>query len=625
MCGIAGLLTDETTGVIAGMVDRLRHRGPDEAGTAQSGRCALGHARLSIIDLETGRQPMANETGSVLLACNGEVYNFRELRSGLEARGHAFRTQSDNEVILHLYEEDGPACVEKLDGMFAFALWDADAGRLVLARDRLGEKPLVYYQGEGLFAFASELNALLSLSAVPRVLEPEALHHYLSYLAVPFPLTIYRGVRKLPPAHRLVLEGGTARVERYWDIDPEPADCTLDEAADQVRSAVKAAVRARLVADVPLGAFLSGGIDSSIVTGLMSRMCDEPVRTFSIGFGDPAYDEREYARAAAQAFGTRHTEFEVAPNAVDVLPLLAARYGEPFADPSAIPSYYLARRTAEQVKVALTGDGADEAFGGYPRHVAARACGQVNRITPALGKLAGLIGGLVPKGKDRKSALTRARLLLDAMPLPPARRHAAWLAYTSEAAKRELYSPGFAELTDRFDSSAVFADAYDRCAGLNDPATAAMFADLCGYLPNDPLVKMDIATMANGLEARAPLLDHKVVELAFRIPSRHKLHRGRGKFVLRYAFRDLLPERVQSRGKMGFGVPIARWLREDLGPFARKTLLASDTVLCDVFAEREIGRLLGEHASGKADHAYPLWALLCFELWAREFNPTLPT
>jgi len=626
MCGIAGIVglnAESADRAVRMMVDRLRHRGPDDAGSVVAGRCALGQARLSIIDLKTGHQPMSNEDGSLLLVCNGEIYNFRELRSDLESRGHKFRTKSDNEVILHLYEEQGAACLEQLNGMFAFALWDAKAERLLLARDRLGEKPLVYYQGDGFFAFASELNALLTLDAVPRALDPAALQHYLSYLAVPFPLTIYRDIRKLPPAHRLVFENGKTRLERYWSLTPDPQDWKLDEAADRVRAAVEDAVRLRLGSDVPLGAFLSGGIDSSIVVGLMSRMCDEPVQTFSIGFGDPGYDELDYARSAAEAFNTSHTEFQVTPDAVEILPLLARRYGEPFADPSAIPTYYLARMTAAHVKVALTGDGGDESFGGYPRHVAARACGQVDRITPTLGKLAGLIGSFLPRGGDRKSTLTRARLLLDAMPLPPAKRHAAWLAYVSEDAKRRLCTPAFAEAATQLDPADAFAAAYACCAGLKDPATAAMFADLTTYLPNDPLVKMDIATMANGLEARAPLLDHRVIELAFRIPSRHKLHGGRGKFILRHAFRDLLPERIFSRGKMGFGVPIARWLREDLASFAEEKLLHTDTIFRQVFSAGQVSRLLHEHVSGKADRAYPLWALLCFELWAREFNPQL--
>jgi asparagine synthase (glutamine-hydrolysing) len=628
MCGIAGIIADGGGARIDAMVERLRHRGPDDQGSVTAGRCVLGHARLSIIDLATGHQPLTNEDESLQLVCNGEIYNFARLRADLESRGHRFRTRSDNEVILHLYEQHGVDCVTRLDGMFAFALWDAPNERLLLARDRLGEKPLVYYESDGsdgepaVFAFASELNALLGLDAVPRVLDPAALHHYLCYLSVPLPRTIYRGVRKLPPAHRLVLERGEARVERYWDLTPEPAAMSLDEAADATRAAVEEAVRSRLVADVPLGAFLSGGIDSSLVVGLMSRHCAEPVRTFSIGFGDPAYDELAHARTVAEAFGTRHTEFRVEPDAVDVLPLLATRYGEPFADPSAIPSYYLARATAEHVKVALTGDGADEAFGGYPRHLAAWLCGRTDAV-PGVGQLAGRIAGLLPAGRDRKSATRRAKLLLGAMGLPPAARHAAWLSYTAEDAVRLLYTPALRAATADEDASTAFAAEYERCAGLNDPATAAMFADLARYLPNDPLVKMDIATMANGLEARAPLLDHRVVELAFRIPSRHKLHGGRGKHVLRHAFRDLLPGAILARGKMGFGVPIARWLREDLAAFARATLRGSETILFDVFDREAVARTLEEHTAGRADHAYLLWSLLCFELWAAAFEPRL--
>ncbi len=632
MCGIAGILTagGDKGRAVAAMVERLRHRGPDDAGTWQSApaggkpSCALGHARLSIIDLETGYQPMKNEDGSVVLVCNGEIYNFRELRHELESRGHRFASKSDNEVIIHLYEEHGADCVEHLDGMFAFALWDAKAERLLLARDRLGEKPLVYYQADGFLAFASELDALVALDAVPRVLDPEAVHHYLSYLVVPFPLTIYRGVRKLPPAHVLVFENGAAQLSRYWDLTPEPEDCTLDVAAERVRAAVEEAVRSRLVSDVPPGAFPSGGIDSSIVVGLMSRMCSEPVRTFSIGFGDTAYDELAYAREAAGAFGTAHMEFQVTPDAVEVLPLLARRYGEPFADPSAVPTYYLAQETAAHVKVALTGDGGDESFGGYLRHIAAQVCRHIDRTVPTFGRVIGLLGTQLPRGRDRKSVATRARLLLGAMHLSPAERHAAWLAYSSGIEKRRLYSPAFAEMVGQTDSVDLFRAPYERCVGLRDAASAAMFADLMRYLPDDPLVKMDIATMACGLEARAPLLDHRVVELALRIPSRHKLHGGRGKLVLRHAFRDLLPPRIASRGKMGFGVPVARWLREDLAGFVREALTGSQTILREVFSMPEVERLLREHTGGRTDNGYLLWALLCFELWAREFHPRPP-
>ncbi len=627
MSGFAGTVFDGAVppqDVVARMLEKLRHRGPDDVGSVRSGKCLLGQTRLSVIDLETGHPPMWNEDGSVLLACDGEVYNFLELRADLQSRGHRFKTKSDNEVILHLYEEHGPRCVEHLDGVFAFAIWDANSERLMLARDRLGEKPLVYYQDERLFAFASELEALLSLDAVPRVLEPEAVHHYLSYLAVPFPLTIYHGVRKLPPAHVLLFEDGKSQLKRYWELTPAAENWDLEEAAGRVRAAVENAVRSRLVSDAPVGAFLSGGLDSSIVTGLMSRFCDEPIRTFSIGFGDRGYDELKYARIAAEQFGTRHTEFQLTPDAVGVLPVLARRYGEPFADPSAIPTYYLAKMTAGHVKVALTGDGGVESFGGYPRHMAARACGWMDRMGPGLGKLIKPLGSHLPKGKDRKSILTRARLLLGSMDLAPARRHAAWLAYSSEAEKRQLYSPSFLEAVNHPDSSAILDPAYEHCADLGNPSAAAMFADLLTYLPNDPLVKMDIAAMANGLAARAPMLDHNVVELAFRIPSRWKFHAGRGKYVLRHAFADLLPRRILGRAKMGFGVPIARWLREHLASFAEDSLLKSETILHDVFSAETIERLLREHASGNADRAYPIWTLLCFELWAREFNPKLP-
>ncbi len=645
MCGICGIIHRDPERAVAReqlarMAERLRHRGPDDSGTYVRGdrpagppdaasprNAGLGMARLSIIDVAGGHQPMANEDGFVWAVCNGEIYNFRELRDDLQARGHAFRTRCDAEVLPHLYEEHGERLVEHLRGMFAIALWDDREGRLLLARDRLGQKPLVYHDDGERLAFASELQALVEAPGVPRQVCAEALDLYLTYQYVPAPLTIYEGVRKLPPAHVLVMTAEETRLERYWDLPAAP-DARLDDAqaCEVLRERLTEAVRMRLVSDVPLGAFLSGGIDSSIVVGLMAREMREPVRTFSIGFGERKYDELDYARMAARRFGTDHREFKVEADAVELLPQLVRHYGEPFADSSAIPTWYLSQRTREHVTVALSGDGGDEAFAGYQRYLAMHAAALYDQM-PELARsvVEGLAGGLaplVPASAQPKTIGRRVRRFLEGLPRPLAERYVHWIAYFRREDKEGLYADAFAERLPSREAESYLADEFGRVEGL-DAVAATSRVDALTYLPNDILTKVDIASMASSLEVRSPFLDHDVMSFAYSLPTSLKLGAtGTSlKALLRTAFADLLPDEIRRRGKMGFGVPIAHWLRGRLRRYIGDTLLSPAGLDRGYFRPEAVRRLVAEHLDGEADHANRLWALLVFELWHQAFLP----
>jgi asparagine synthase (glutamine-hydrolysing) len=568
------------------MTARLAHRGPDDEGTYEN---ILGFRRLSVIDLAGGAQPMKG-CGELRIVFNGEIYNYRELRASL--KNHAFRTQSDTEVLLHLYEEKGPACVRELDGMFAFAIWDPAKRTLFAARDRLGKKPFVYrHDGERL-EFASELAALETRGAIDRT----ALEHYLAFSYIPAPMTIYQGVRKLPPGHTLTFDGSSLRVERYWAPALDPVEGSEDELAERLADAMAEAVKKRLVADVPVGAFLSGGIDSSIVAGLMSRF--QQAKTFSISFREEKFNEIEYAREAARRFGSDHREFEVTANAVEVLPLLVERFGEPFGDASAVPTYYVSRETSKHVKVALSGDGGDELFLGYRRYEAIARMASLKRWPAPM-----LAAGAVALKPWRTNYGERIRRMF-AM---------------SRASLGELYA----------DLVSIFTPSMRRALGLGapvedwiaspfarhsgDPMAAAGMADLVTYLPHDILVKVDIASMANGLEVRCPFLDRGVVDLALRMPT--ALRKGKG--ILRRAFRDLVPPSILNRGKMGFGVPLTEWLRGSLRPMLEDAMATLGKR--GLVEAAEVRRLTSEHFGGAADHRDRLWLLLVLELWARRF------
>jgi asparagine synthase (glutamine-hydrolysing) len=609
MCGICGLVAAAPE---ASLVDRMaaaiEHRGPDEGGTDAFGRCVLGHRRLRVVDLApTGRQPVASEDGSVVAVFNGEIYNFPELRAELAAQGHELPGTGDTQILPHLYEEHGPAFVERLDGMFALALWDSARERLVLARDRLGKKPLLWtWLEDGAFAFASEVKAFAELPAFRRDVDLQALDAYLALGYVPGDRSAFASVQRLPPAHVLVLEGREPRLERYWEPRPAEPSASDEEWLERVRGELAAAVRRRLIADVPLGALLSGGIDSSVVVALMAQEASGPVRTFSVGFPDSRYDEREYARAVADRYATEHEEIVVRPDAASLLPRLAWAFDEPFADSSALPTYLVCELARRRITVALTGDGGDEAFGGYERYVAHRLAG---RLPHAPAVAAARVLRALPGGRrEPRSGAFRAARFLELAGLPPRERYGRLMELFPAELRRELWT--------------AEAGAELRSAGelLGTPAggiTGLQALDLGTYLPGDLLVKADIASMANSLELRSPFLDHHVVELGLALPDSLKTHGRTGKVALRKAFAEDLPPQVAKRGKRGFGVPVARWFREDLRELAGDVLLDPRARHRGQLRPQTVERLLREHQAGSADHGARLWALVMLELWQR--------
>jgi len=627
MCGICGkIYFDRSRPVerqlIEAMTHVLQHRGPDDSGIYVQGFIGLGHQRLSIIDLSpAGHQPMSNEDGSLWLVYNGEIYNFEELRKELTAKGHVFRSHTDTEVIVHLYEEEGRDCVRKLRGMFAFALWDSRKQELFLARDRAGKKPLVYAVVDGALIFASEIKSLLQDPSVCAEVNPEALHHYLTYQYVPGPLTIFRGIQKLPAAHTLVLQEGTCSLQRYWAVSYAlrqklPRDTDYVAAFNEV---FRDAVRVRLRSDVPLGAFLSGGIDSSAIVAVMSRLLTQPVKTFSIGFEDADYNELPYARMVARQCNTEHTEFTVKPDALSILPKLIRQYDEPFADPSSIPTYYVAQLTRQHVTVALNGDGGDESFAGYERYVA-------NRLAAWYAKMPRLLRdeiikkavNLFPYREYRWSVSRRLKRFINGFAEEPARRYVNWLCYFSNEMKEQLYSPGFMDSVRGVDSIDLTAAVY-RQADADNQLERTLYTDVNLYLPYDLLVKADIACMAHSLEARSPFLDHRLMEFAAALPPGLKLHGMQTKYILKKAFAPLLPREILFRKKMGFGVPLHRWFRQELKQVAYDVLLDPRTIARGYFRPEEVRRLLDEHAGLQADHSYRIWALFWLELWHRMF------
>ena len=636
MCGITGAVWTEATkaveeNTLRRMVDVLRHRGPDEDGTYTSelrvsgGRgtvpgVALGFRRLAIIDVAGGHQPLGNEDGSVWVVFNGEIYNYRDLRRRLEGTGHRFRTHSDTETIVHLYEDEGPEMLAHLNGMFALAVWDARKRQLLLARDRLGQKPLVYRLERGRLLFASELKSLLEVPDAPRQIDPQAVDAYLTYQYVPHPGTILRGIAKLPPAHYGVYREGQLEVRSYWQPDFQAEqEQPPGRYADQLRELLSSSVRLRLQSEVPLGAFLSGGIDSTIIVGLMQRLSAQPVRTFSIGFPVPEYDETRYAAIAARHFGTVHEEFRVEPDAVDVLPKLIWHYDEPFADSSAIPTWYVSQLTRRHVTVALSGDGGDELFAGYPRYRAVWLGRLFDRLPRGLRRvLAGKYWQRLPASPRQKSLRRRWKRFVEVLGQPPQRRYLEWIAIFNETRRAELYREEFLASLPDTDPLEFLTRAFARSPG-RDAVTSTSLTDLVTYLPCDLMTKVDIASMAHGLECRQPFLDYRVVELAMRMPVREKFRCGSGKRILLKAFGDLLPVEVRRRRKMGFGVPLDHWFRGPLAGFAREVLCDRRTLDRGFFRPEVTARLLEDHLSGRFDHSYRLWALLVLELWQRQW------
>ncbi len=636
MCGITGAIwTDPAKSIdhstLTRMVEALRHRGPDEGGShcvplsprpgySLNPGVVLGHRRLSIIDLAGGQQPLSNEDGSVWIVFNGEIYNFPDLRHRLEGAGHKFRTHSDTETIVHLYEDEGPDCLQHLNGMFGLAIWDRNRQQVMIARDRLGKKPVVYRNEPGRFMFASELKSLLEVPGIARKLDPQSVDLYLAYQYVPHPRTILEGFSKLPPGHYATWRNDQLTVKSYWQPDFNLEQHRRpEEDREELRALMTSSVQMRLQSEVPLGAFLSGGVDSTVVVGLMQRLSNQTVKTFSIGFPIAEYDETSYARLASERFGTEHEEFQVEPDALAILPKLVWHYDEPFADSSAIPTWYVSQMTRRHVTVALTGDGGDELFAGYPRYRAIALGRWFDRLPwPVRAAVAGRFWQRLPASPRQKSYRRRFKRFAESLALSPWARYLGWIAIFNEARRGELYSDDFVARMPDEDPLQFLLDAAARCRQ-RDPVTATSLVDLVTYLPCDLMTKVDIASMAHGLECRQPMLDYRVVELAARMPVARKFRFGKGKRVLLEAFADLIPQEIVRRPKMGFGVPLDHWFRGPLSSFAREVFSDSRTRQRGLFDPTAVDRLVEEHIAGRFDHAYRLWALLFLELWQREW------
>ncbi|GAB4486959.1 MAG: asparagine synthase (glutamine-hydrolyzing) [Thermodesulfovibrionales bacterium] len=625
MCGICGRINLNEAPVDRALLERmtgsLAHRGPDDSGIYLKGRAGLGHRRLSVIDLSPlGHQPMANEDGTLWIVFNGEIYNFPALREGLLGRGHVFRSKTDTETILHLYEEYGTECLRHLRGMFAFAIWDERTQALFLARDRVGKKPLYYRCGSGSFAFGSEIKAILEDDAVPRRPDLLAVHHYLTYQYVPAPWTAFEGIRKLPPGHWLLLKDGEVTTRRYWTLPYLPKlALSTDELKEEIVSRLREATRLRMISDVPLGAFLSGGVDSSAVVACMAGLSDRPVKTFSIGFQEAAYNELRFARTIAERFGTDHTEFIVEPRAVDILEKIVWHYNEPFADSSAIPTYYVSKLAREHVTVILNGDGGDESFAGYGRYAALAFSQRLHRFLPSSAACLLLRAIMpLPHGKDPTNIVWRAKRFLQEYVKPDETRNGHWLCHFSTDMKTGLYAPAFAEQAGRTDSFELLYERY-REVEASDFLDKTLYADVMMYLPDDLLIKVDVASMAHSLEARSPFLDHEFMEFAARIPSGLKLKGTTTKYILKEALRGMLPDGILFREKMGFGVPLDHWFRGDLKQMAYDTLLSERAVARGYFRPERVRQILDEHATGAWNWHSHIWNLLMLELWHRVF------
>ncbi len=636
MCGITGAVWNTPQlaldrSLLERMTDVLRHRGPDDEGYYQS-ECrfeppaearpgvGLGFRRLSIIDLVGGRQPMSNEDGTIWIVFNGEIYNFQELRRRLENRGHRFTTSSDTETMVHLYEDEGPACFAHLNGMFAVAIWDARQRRLVLGRDRVGKKPLVYRHEPGRLCFASELKSLLEIPGTPRDLDPIALDEYLTYQYVPHPRTIFRAIRKLPPGHHAVYSDDRLVVQPYWQPDFNAQSRMSEaEAIDRLRETLESAVALRLQSEVPLGAFLSGGIDSSLIAAIAQRRSSRPLQTFSIGFPVAEYDETRYARLVAAHLGTDHHEFQVTPDGVQILPQLIWHYDEPFADSSAIPTWYVSQLTRRHVTVALSGDGGDELFAGYPRYKAVALAARLDQLWPLRWLFGSTIWQRLPAPSRQKSTLRRFKRFCEVLRTPPDRRYLDWVGIFNAAARQALYNDDFRMAVSDSDPGEFLRAALARAAG-RDPVTAFSLADLVTYLPCDLMTKVDIASMAHSLECRQPFLDYRVIELAASFPVGWKFQNGQGKRILYRAFGDRLPREIWTRRKMGFGVPLEHWFRDELRPLTQDVLLSPSAHCRQFFRPEALRQMVDEHQQGRVNHCYRLWSLLVLELWLQRWG-----
>ena len=611
MCGITGIINKDgaaiNKGLVLAMSRAVRHRGPDEEGYYFDQQVALGIQRLKIIDLETGSQPIHNEDKSIWVVLNGEIYNYRDLRRELEAKGHKFYTRSDTETIVHAYEEWGDNFIEHLSGIFGFALWDTKRQRLMLVRDRVGVKPLYYYEAKNLLVFGSEIKSILLHPAVERELDFEAFNNYLYFAYVPAPLTMFKGIKKLMPGHRLVWQGDSSNIRQYWDVSYNiNADISEQEALERLQQLLRKAVKDQLIADVPLGLFLSGGIDSSILASLMAGEMDRPVTTFSIAFDEGQYNESKYAKQVAEHFGTDHREFVVRPDIIKELPKIIEHLDEPLANSTALPTFLLSKLAKEKVTVVLNGAGGDEIFGGYDRYRRQSFLSWYKKFPAGVRSLAHLaVEKLIPGiGTNLKTFKRRAEMIANALNLPLDERYVTWASVISADCREMILSERVKMVRSHFGPPDL------------DDVNKMMYADTKTYLVDDILTMTDKMSMAHALEIRVPFLDQAVVEFAATLPAGLKVGKGKSKYLLRKLLAQSLPESICNRPKQGFMVPISCWFREDkqIG-FARDILLSPSAKKRGLFSLKGIEKMLAQHQTGERDHGGAIWALLNFELW----------
>lgn len=634
MCGICGKIDFNGKPIdrdlIKRMCQKMVHRGPDDEGIfigpgskAQSSKIniGLGHRRLSIIDLsEAGHQPMCNEDESVWIVYNGEIYNFLEIRERLEGKGHIFKSHTDTEVIIHAYEEWGYDCINHFRGMFAFGIWDDRKKRLCLARDRMGVKPLFYSFKNKNLVFASTLQSLIQDEDISKEIDMSAIDYYLTYSYIPAPYSIFKEIRKLPPAHFLIWEDGNISIHKYWDLDfsQKLVSGEREDVTEGILERLREAVKIRLISDVPLGIFLSGGIDSSAIVALTSGLMNEPVKTFSIGFEESAFDETQYAREIADLYHTEHYEFIVKPSLIDILPTLVEHYGEPYADSSAIPTYYVSKMARQHVTVALTGDAGDENFAGYIRYVAFNHSESYKRYFRNLNRFLLSISERINYSLNQRHIFTRAHRFFQAMELPLIDRYIRLICHFDNLSKDNLYTEEFKESIDYQNAYSYLSKIYESSSGI-DTVDKILETDIKSYLPYDLLVKVDIASMANSLEARSPMLDHKFMEYVASIPSNLKLRGLKKKYIFKKALKDLIPRKILNRPKMGFGIPMGDWLRGDMKEFTLDHLMGESFLTRGYFKRNVVEDLLAEHMGCQVDHSYKIWSLLMLELWVRAF------
>ncbi len=624
MCGICGIHFTDKERVVSpdtlnGMCDVITHRGPDDSGIHIDGATGIGMRRLSIIDLVTGHQPMCNEDESVWLVFNGEIYNHQELRKELQAKGHIFKTKSDSEAIIHAYEEYGGRCVHKLNGMFAFAIWDRKKRQVLLARDRLGIKPLYYSFDGKTLVFGSELKSLLRSNEVSRDLDLAGLDNFLTFEYIPSPLTLFTSIKKLPPGHILLMRDGQIKTYHYWDLKFYPTEEKDEIVCEKFREIFQDAVKIRLMSDVPLGAFLSGGIDSSSLVAMMSQVATGPVKTFSIGFENQSYNELEYARLIAEHFETEHHEFIIEPRAVDLISRLINSLDEPIADFSIFPTFLVSEMARQHVTVALSGDGGDELFAGYDTYIADRICRQYQHLPLALRN--GLILKalrMIPPTSKKKGLINSAKRFAEGAALPEDLHHVRWMTFLSNEEKNLLFDDHVKFHLNGRDPFTTVRSLFDR-SGTDDLLHQQLYVDINFYLPEDILVKVDRMSMATSLEARVPFLDHRIVEFSATIPSRKKLKGFNTKYILKKAMADILPKKILHRGKEGFSIPIKEWLKEELKPMMLDLLSEERIKREGYFNWPYIDLLVKEHLSNKDNHSHRLWALMLFEMWQDKF------